>query len=309
MRISLLIMAFLSVIVSAAPIKRFIGIDESRAQLIVVDTEHNENTWAVKLPERCRDYQLVGNQQLLLNGSRGYYIYDLTTHKQLKVFANDAFKGCMAARRMPNGHTILGCLQGAGTVVYELNADDTVLKKAEFPNRRSLRLLRLGPDGTFFFGGPEDTMVEATMDGKVIRETKIPGGKHVYQGLRLPNGNLIVSSGYGKAICEFTPDGKEIRRITVSAEDQKRGVAPGFFAGMQLLPDGAIAVTNWTGHRPEDSKKAPQLLLFDKDGKLVYTWHDDVLAGCLHGVIVLDNLSTALPANEQHAILQNIPQP
>ena len=176
-----------------------------------------------------------------------------------------------------------------GTVIFELDANDNVLRKAVFPGRNSLRLMRESGVGTMYFGGPEDTLTEVDMTGKVIRETKIPGGRHVYQGERLANGNLLVSSGYGGSIVEFDTNGKEIRRLHVKDDEKARGIVSGFFAGMEILKDGSIVVSNWTGHGANDSEKGQQLLMFAPDGKIVWTWHDAKLAGTLHGVIILEN--------------------
>jgi hypothetical protein len=51
---------------------------------------------------------------------------------------------------------------------------------------------------------------------------------------------------------------------------------------------------NWTGHDPSDSTKAPQIIEFDRTGKLLWSWHDPILAGTLHGVVILDDLDTAV---------------
>ena len=281
-------LVLLAMVSYAVPV-RFLGIDESRGQLIYVNTKNAAENWALKLPEKCRDYQMLSPTRLLLNGRRGYYEMDLPTKTIVKTVARDEFGGTMSCRRTKDGKTLLAALREGGTVIFELDANDNVLRKAVFPGRNSLRLMRESGVGTMYSGGPEDTLTEVDMTGKVIRETKIPGGRHVYQGERLPNGNLLVSSGYGGSIVEFDTNGKEIRRLHVKDDEKARGIVSGFFAGMEILKDGSIVVSNWTGHGANDSEKGQQLLMFAPDGKIVWTWHDAKLAGTLHGVIILEN--------------------
>ena len=57
-----------------------------------------------------------------------------------------------------------------------------------------------------------------------------------------------------------------------------------------MLKSGNLVVCNWPGHGADDRTKAPQLLEYAPDGRLVGQWHDVKLAGSLHGIIVLDDL-------------------
>ena len=287
---------------TAAP-QRFLGVDESRGQLIYVDTADASKSWALSLPVKCRDIQLIGKQRVLLSGSNGYYEYDLASRSCIKTFSKPDYAGTISVRRTPEGRTLIGCIQQGNTVIYELGANEELLRQALFSGRKSLRLMRVTRDDTLLFGGPDNTIVEADMSGVIRREIVIPGGRHVYQALRLPGGSTVVASGYGSAVIEFAADGKELRRFAASADDKARGVNTQFFAGMQILPDGTVVVCNWTGHRPEDSQKGPQLLQFDQDGKLVWTWHDPAFAGTLHGVIVLDHLNADVLCDDSNGVL------
>lgn len=59
------------------------------------------------------------------------------------------------------------------------------------------------------------------------------------------------------------------------------------FADAQQPANGHVVVAHWTGHKREDSQKAPQAIEFDKDGKVVWTWHDAKRAGALHGIEII----------------------
>ena len=93
------------------------------------------------------------------------------------------------ARRLPNGHTLLGGdnLQGSrGTTVLELDPQDRLVRKTVFPGTETARLLRLTPKGDFLFGSG-DRVIEADTAGKIIWEARLPGAS-VYKALRLANG-------------------------------------------------------------------------------------------------------------------------
>jgi len=64
-----------------------------------------------------------------------------------------------------------------------------------------------------------------------------------------------------------------------------------------------IVVCNWTGHKPGDSVKAPQLLEFDSSGDIVWHWHDPERAGTLHGVIIIDDLDAKFLHDDISSVL------
>ena len=90
MKRTIVVLMLLAMAVQAIPV-RFLGIDESRGQLIYVNTKKPEDNWALKLPEKCRDYQMLSPTRLLLNGRRGYYEMDLPTKTIVKTVARDEF--------------------------------------------------------------------------------------------------------------------------------------------------------------------------------------------------------------------------
>lgn len=280
---------------------RFLAIDESRAKLHFVDQVEPAKTWSLKLPTRCRDYQLIGANQLLLSCDDGYIVVDLAARKIVKELHNPAFKGSASVRRLGDGRTLIGC-NSNGITVFELSADDSVLRTAQFPQMKTLRLLRTTPEGTLLFGSNDSVVIEADLEGQIRQRIELPGAKHIYQVLRQPGGNLLVSTGYGSAIVEVAADGKVVRQL--GGKPAPAGVAYHFFAGMQVLEDGDIVVCNWTGHGADDSRIAPQLLQFSAAGELRWTWHDPVLAGTLHGVIVLDELDVSRLNDDSSGVLE-----
>ena len=267
---------------------RFLAVDESRSQLLLVDTAHPAQNWAIQFPERYRDLQLVGNQRALLNTSQGFREYDLRTRKLVHEVKEARFAGCMTARRLPDGRTILGGNRKSGVFFYELGADDKVLRTMEFPTLNTLRTVRQTQSGTLIFGAGDEKIVEVDWAGKLLRSVTVPGAKHTYQVLEKPDGHWLAATGYGCAIVELDRAGNAVRRW--GGAPAPAGLGLHFFAGFQVLKNGNLVICNWTGHGADDSTQAPQLLEYAPDGRLVGQWHNAKLAGSLHGIIVLDDL-------------------
>jgi len=280
---------------------RFLAEDESRAELLLVDTAHPEQNWAIKFPERYRDLQLIGHQRVLLNTSLGFREYDLRTHELVREVKDARFAGCFTARRLPDGRTILGGNRKLGVFFFELGADDKVLRTVEFPTLNTLRTVRQTPRGTLLFGAGGERIVEVDWTGKILRTVTVPGAKHTYQALEMPGGHWLAATGYGFAIVEIDREGKVVRHW--GGAPAPAGLWLHFFSGFQVLKNGNLVVCNWTGHGPEDSTKAPQLLEYAPDGRLVGQWHDAKLAGSLHGIIVLDDLDTNLLNDDTTGVL------
>jgi hypothetical protein len=274
----------------AAVEHRFLAIDESRAQLHLVDQRNTNQSWTLKLPERCRDYQLIGKNQLLLSAVDGYYVYDLGTRALVKELHDQRYQGAASVRRLANGRTLIGCNQ-EGLTFFELDPADALLRTAKFPELSTLRLMRLSPAGTLLFGANGNLVVEADLTGKILLRFPLPEpAKHIYQVLRLPNGNLLAAAGYGAYLAEIDATGSVVKRIDGSALPAE--THPNFWCSYQLLKNGNTVICNWTGHDANDSAKAPQLIEFDTARKLVWSWHNPTLAGTIHGVLILDDLDT-----------------
>jgi hypothetical protein len=119
----------------------------------------------------------------------------------------------------------------------------------------------------------------------------------------LPNGNLLLSNGYDAALWEIDSDAAIVRTLGGKSRPELASLGLYFFGGMQILKNGDIVVSNWTGHGATDSVKGVQLLQFDREGKVVWTWHDPQRAGSIDGVIVLDDLNPRVLNDDISSIL------
>ncbi|MBM4078185.1 MAG: hypothetical protein FJ272_08450 [Planctomycetes bacterium] len=278
---------------------RFLAVDESRSKLHYVDQFDPAKDWTMQLPGHYRDIQLVGGNRVLLSTGNGYREYDLGTREMVKEVADARFNGTFAARRIANGHTVICCERGKKLV--ELDAEDKVLREAAFPTFDHTRLARLTSAGTVLMGSVANKAAEVSLDGKVLRELEVPDAAYVYQAVRMPSGNLLVATGYKCTLEEYDGSGQCVWKA--GGKPAPQGLFYFFFAGMQVLKNGDIVVSNWTGHGADDSRKGVQLIQFNRQGQVVWKWHAPERAGTLHGVIVLDDLDTNVLNDDGDGVL------
>jgi len=122
----------------------------------------------------------------------------------------------------------------------------------------------------------------------------VEGFYHAWKAVRLANGNLLVSAGYGAFLVELDPAGKIVRKFG-GKESVPSEVNPFFYAMFQLLSNGHIVLANWQGHGPGFGQSGIQLLEFNIEGEIVWSWSKADLISSLQGVLVLDGLGGGLP--------------
>lgn len=283
----------------------FLAIDEGHATLLHIDERDPSKNWIVPIGQpQSRDMQLVGGNRVLVGHHHGYTEFDITLGRVVKEFAT--LEGVTAARRQPNGHTIIAGVNLAGTtgvVVLELDANDQEVHRAIFPGDY-VRLIRQTEQGTYLMCC-NDRIREGSRDGQYLREFPVDGFYHAWKALRLPSGNLIVSAGYGAFVVELDPNGKILRK-SGGKESVPESVRPFFYAMFQLLPNGHVIQANWQGHGPGYGQSGVQLLEFNPVGEVVWTWSKAELISSLQGVLVLDGLDTSKLHDERAGLMKPV---
>ena len=312
----------------------FIAIDEGLGNLLHINERSPSKNWIVTIGQpQARDMQLVGGNKILIGHHHGYTEFDITTGKVVKEFT--ALEGVTAARRQSNGNTIVAgvdvfdvvgqCFQPVpdsrnkklnsetgetrcptrlkGVVVVELDANDREIHRAAFLGDY-VRLIRQTEQGTYLMSC-NDRIREGSCDGRYLREFPIAGFYHAWKSLRMPNGNLLVTAGYGAFVVKLDPDGKILRKFG-GRESVPEKVRPFFYAMFQLLPDGNIVLANWQGHGPGFGSSGVQLLEFNPAGEIVWSWSRAELISSLQGVLVLDGLDTAKLHDERGGIMSPV---
>lgn len=278
---------------------RFMAIDESRSQLVYVDQHDALKNWTIQFPGRYRDYQLIGGNKVLVSTGDGYREYSMDTRRMIKEVKG--FGGTMFARRRTDGSTVIGGNVKGGVEIVELDPQDKVLRKADF-KCGEMRLGRLTPQGTVLFGSG-DRLMEGALDGQVVKDFKVESCKSIYQGLRQADGHLRVTGGYSFDLVEVDADGKVLKRFGGKDAPEAKGLGYHFFGGFQMLKNGNVVVSNWTGHGAQDSDKGVQIVEFNPEGNLVWAWHDPLIAGSIHGVLVLDDINPSVLNNDINGVL------
>jgi len=288
----------------SSPIQHeFIAIDEGHATLLHIDERDQSKNWLVPIGQpAARDMQLIGAGKILIGHHHGYSEFDIATGRILKEFKS--LEGVTAARRQPNGHTIIAGVDipGAKAVaVLELDGNDKEIHRAIFPGDY-VRLIRQTNEGTYLMSC-NDRIREGSRDGKYLREFPVDGFFHAWKSLRLPNGNLIVTAGYGAFVVELDADGKVLRKFG-GKESVPEKVRPFFYAMFQLLQNGNMVLANWQGHGPGFGNFGVQLLEFNPTGEIVWSWSRAELISSLQGVLVLDGLDTSRLHDERTGVMK-----
>lgn len=279
---------------------RFVASDESGHQVIYVDEANPSKNWAV--PVNCRDMQLIGKNELLVNNSQGYTVLSLKDGSTKKTFKSELFHSVNSVRRLKNGDTYLTGKGKAHPVIIQiLDKDDREKKVISVDSSiKDVRLMRVTMAKTFFMGFG-DKIYELDGEGKIVWQQQIAGGRHIYKAVRTKRGKTYVASGYGSSVHLLDKEGNLLMEYGKADGQQVKN--PQFFADFQILRNGHVVVCNWMGHGRKDSEKGQQLAQYDRKGQLVWSWQDAEMAGCLHAVIVLDGLNTKKLHTEERGLL------
>jgi hypothetical protein len=304
-------MLFALVLVAAgiapAAIKhKFLAIDEGLGNLLYVNEYDSTANWIVPINKaKPRDMQLIGNNRLLLGHGQGFVEYDLTTG-QVKREWTTTDTGVTSVRRLPGGKTLVMGLDldgSKGIVLLTLDSLNVKKKKIIYPGNY-VRIMRQTAQGTYLFTC-NDSLKEGDTTGKIIWKIYMPGrppaNMHSWKAVRLDNGNVFVSTGYGAYLAEFDKNGAIVR--TIGAVPQPAGVNPYFYSLFQLFKNGNCVVANWQGHGVGHGGAGIELLEFDKTGALVWQWNKPAIISSLQGVLVLDSLNTGILCDDRNGIM------
>lgn len=290
--------------------------DEGNRRVMLVSLDNTATAlWSTQLGDTTkygdsmRDLQLVGGDRVAVSVAKGYVELDLKTGEIKKEMTK--LDGVESLRRLPSGNTVLGANADGGVTLQELDSQDAAVAahKVTFTSYSQLRLFRRTPQGTFLLGVGAK-LAEVNWDKQTLWEMTIPDGNYVYQGLRLPDKTIAVTSGYGAALLVIDATAKKVL-TTVGGKGQPDAttIVPNFYGGFQVLPNGHFVITNWEGHGAGHGGTGIQLLEYDPSGLLVWKWkQDSKLVSSLHNVIVLDGLDTSKLHDDLNGVLAPVTQ-
>jgi len=262
-----------------------------------VDQFDSSNNWQVKLGQTAMDMQLVGDNQVMVNTSKGYDLYDLKTRKKTKSFSSKKMRGIKSMRRLADGRTFFANQNGS---IYEFDQNEDFIAEYKMPKVVTyVRLMRFTPKGNLLLACNDGAFEISLKKGlqpeeRLVKSFLIPRPRNAYMALYAPDGNAVyVSGGYSKGFYTFDPEGKLLKDTVIS---QPEGLHNFFYAGFQVMENRHIVMSNWTGHSRKDFKPGLKLVELDKDHNVVWSWNEE-FGGTVNQVIVLDELNT-LKLNE-----------
>ena len=234
--------------------RRVLLSDEGNRRILLVDLQNPSSAvWSrqlsdlTKYGDSMRDVQLVGGDRVAVSVAKGYVELDIKTGEIKKEVVN--FDGVESLRRLASGNTILGANANGGVTLQELDSQDVLVAghNVTFTNYSQLRLFRRTAQGTFLIAVGA-TLAEVNWDKQTLWQMSIPGGDWVFQGLRLPDKTIAVTSGYGATLVVIDQAAKKVL-TTIGGKSQPDAatIVPNFYGGFQVLPNGHFIVTNWEG--------------------------------------------------------------
>ena len=314
----------------ANPIQHdFIAIDEGMGNLLRIDETDPSKDWSVHLGPsptyHPRDMQLEGGGLLLISHDSGWSEYEVATGKLVKDVS--IYHDVSSARRLENGDlllagvdfdgvkknkgdTPLGDPTGRHVLVVEYDPQGREVRRIRYVGDY-LRLLRETAAGTFLFSC--NTMFrEGDQNGNFIRDIAVPGFTHAWKALRLPNGDTLMSAGYGTSLkhgssfmVEVDAAGRIVRKFG-AADQVPAKVHPYFYGLFQLLPNGDVVAANWQGHGPKHGASGIQIVEFDPSGAIVWHWDNrqHIAISSIQAVLVLDGLDPSQRYDERNGVME-----
>ncbi len=282
---------------------RFIASDFMHSALHHVDQTAPSNNWTLKLPEIAFDLQLIGNNRLLCNRSKGYDVYDLTTRERVETFESEELRGTVrTVRRRADGRTFFGAQSGT---VYEADAQGRLAATYAMPQGvKYVRVMRFTSRGTLLIAA-EDGAYEVSLEGgleperRLVRKYALPRPRNAYMALVAPDGNLLLTGGYAKGLFTFSPSGELLKDTVLT---QPEGLHNYFYAGFQILRNGHVVMANWTGHNAKDFKPGLKVVELDAAHNIVWSWNEDY-GGTVNQVLVLDGLDLSVLHDDESGVL------
>lgn len=280
---------------------RLLAVDTLKGKqgLHYVDEGNPTNDWSVS--GNWRDIQLIGDHRVALSDLNGVSIVDMKTRKVVGTLRPRGLANVLSFRFMPNGHLVFNMTK-RGLVV----TDPLGIMQTDLVRTNANGLVRPVGDGGWTFTVMGDKgdyyATDVSADGFERARIRVHKSKPIYETCMLANGRYLVTAGYGGFAAEYRHDGEMEREYTTSNRF--------FFSGFQVLPNGNLVVANWTGHNEAERTKpnqGDQIVEFTPSGKVVWSYNNLERLGCIHGVIVLDDIDPALPCDQLHGRLVPMP--
>jgi hypothetical protein len=266
--------------------QQFILYDDAGGRLLYVNNANPSANWTSNSGSG-RDLQLIGGGRVALGKSDGWDEYLLSDGT--KAGGQHGFAGTQTVHRMADGNTILASVSGSGIVLKLVSATGQMTSQITYAGFAYVRMVRPTSTGTFMVAA--DTVAfEGDAQGNVLSQGTIAGGRHTWKAMRLSNGNIGVTSGYGATLLIYDSAWKLLQTIGGKSAPNAAQIAPWFYADYHVMPNGDFFVVNSQADRTMDN--SVQLLEYSPTGTLVWQQKQPAGVHSLEEAIILDGLDT-----------------
>jgi len=264
---------------------KFLVYDEAGKQLAYVDEFDASNNWKLKINSKW-DLQRYAPGKVFIPKGRGVGIY-IVDVKKGEIVGEKTFKGHQGSvwsisKTKDDGYMVIGNTKNSTINASKVNTEMKVTQNASVKDAPKLRFARPTAEG-HALAAPDNQLIEWSLDGKVEKQIPLAGVHNAFLPVKDEKGNYWVSTGYSKSIRYVDPAGKTIKEFKASKD-----LKPGFHAGFDMTPNGNVIVTSWHGHKPKDAVKGVQLIEFNPEGEVVWTYHNTNSFSCATAVIVFE---------------------
>jgi outer membrane protein assembly factor BamB len=181
-------------------------------------------------------------------------------------------------------HRVLICECGSKRL-FEINRDLTIAHEIKLVSTQSthhqFRLARKTEAGTYLVAYGSDGVVrELDAAGKTLQTFVLPPVKNrgVNGAFRLPNGNTLITGGYGVEVYEFNPGGQII--WTLKQSDLPADFKLHYLGTAQRLPNGNTIISNFLG--------LPEVFEVTAEKQVVWQYHNEKI-GPVSACFLLDS--------------------
>jgi len=280
-----LLLVILACVAHAEIKHKFLVYDEAGKQLAYVDEFDSSNNWKLKIDSRS-DIHRMGEDKIFVPKVKGHgvYIVDLKTRSIIDEKTITGHKGKIwsVSKTGDDQYMVIGTLDNTTIIASLLDSDLKMIQSSVVTNAPKLRFARPTAEG-HALAAPDNQLVEWSLDGKIEKRIPLEGVKNAFLPIKDEKGNYWVSTGYTKSIRYVDPDGKTLKEFKAPAN-----LKPGFHAGFDWTPNGNVIVTSWHGHKPKNAKKGVQLIEYNPQGEVVWTYHNTNSFSCPLAIIVFE---------------------
>jgi len=248
--------------------------------------------WEFSVP-KCHDAWMLPNGNILAAYSGRGVGGAMEISPDKKVVWKYEQKGeCQSVQRLADGNTLVA--DPARGRLVEVNKEGKVVKELKLKFKKGghalMRYSRKLASGNYLVAHHHNKVIrEYSPDGKIVLEIKTKGP--AFSALRLPNGNTMCSDWSG--LNEIDPKGKVVWSMTKSdvikqmvPEGKEVAKGEAIMAGIQVLPNGNIAVANYFGHGR--GSRGASLFEVTRDKKVVWQFTNKQALGGALGIHIID---------------------